>query len=113
VVDTARSAEQAIIATVTSWPGVAVVPEGDMGETAFVVGEREIGHLHDGHAAHFSFPRRIWQELRDAGRIVPHPAFPDVRQGPAARPIASDDDVADVVELFRINYDRVRVTAPR
>jgi hypothetical protein len=111
--DTARSAEETIIATVGAWPGVAVVPEGDMGETAFVVGAREIGHLHGGHAAHFSFPRRLWQQLRDDGRIVPHPAFPDVHQGPAARPIASRDDVADVVELFRINYDRVHVTVPR
>jgi hypothetical protein len=40
------------------------------------------------------------------GRIVPHPVFPD-RAGPAARRIENDDDVRDVIELLRLNYDRV------
>ena len=102
-----RSAEARIVAEVGSWPGVRIEPEGDLGETAFLIGDREIGHLHGGHTAHFSFPRRLWGQLRDEGRIEPHPAFPDVHQGPSARPIDDDDDVRDVIELFRMNYERV------
>jgi Luciferase len=45
-------------------------------------------------------------ELRAAGRIGPHPVFPD-RVGPAARRIESDDDVRDVIALPRLNYDRI------
>jgi hypothetical protein len=40
-------------------------------------------------------------------RIVHHPVFPG-RQGPAARRIEDEDDVRDVIELLRLNYDRMR-----
>ena len=89
---------------VTSWPGVEAGP-GRRGEFGFTVGARQIGHLHGDHAAHFNFPKDVWTELRQAGRIVPHPVFPD-REGPAARRIVDEDDVQDVIALLRLNYDR-------
>src|SRR5712675_1855567 len=101
----ARTASQTITAEVTSWPGVTAAP-GRRGEYAFKVGRREIGHLHGDHAAHFSFPKGVWAELMDQGRIVPHPVFPD-SQGPAARRIEDEADVEDVIALMRLNYDRV------
>jgi hypothetical protein len=96
---------EAITEAVTSWQGVTAAP-GRRGEFAFKVGEREIGHLHGDHAAHFWFPQQVWLELFDAGRITHHPVFPG-RQGPAARRIAGDEDVQDVIELMRLGYDRV------
>ena len=99
-----RSARDEITAAVTSWPGVHAVP-GDLGELGFKLGRREIGHLHGDRAAHFSFPKKLWAELREQGRIVPHPVFPD-SQGPAARSIEHDADVREVIALFRLNYDR-------
>jgi hypothetical protein len=98
------TASQQIIEEVTSWPGVEAGP-GDRGEFAFRLGRREIGHLHGDHAAHFSFPKQVWADLRDQGRIVPHPVFPD-SQGPAARRIEDEADVRDVIALLRLNYDR-------
>jgi hypothetical protein len=100
-----RSASQQITDEVTSWPGVEAGP-GRRGEFAFRVGRREIGHLHGDRAAHFGFPKQVWAELREQGRIVPHPVFPD-KAGPAARGIENEDDVRDVIELMRLNYDRV------
>jgi hypothetical protein len=70
------------------------------------VGRREIGHLHGDQAAHFFFPKDVWAELEQEGRIVHHPVFPG-RAGPAARSIEDEDDVRDVIELLRLNYDRV------
>jgi hypothetical protein len=105
VTDT-RTASETIREEVTSWPGVDVDTE-ELGELAFNVGERQIGHLHGDSAAHFSFPRRLWSELMEQGRIVPHPVFPDARQGPAARRIKDEEDVRDVIELLRLNYDRI------
>jgi hypothetical protein len=99
------SASQKITAEVTSWPGVEAGP-GRRGEFAFTVGRREIGHLHGDHAAHFSFPKELWRELFAQGRIVHHPVFPG-REGFAARRIANDDDITDVIALLRLNYDRV------
>ena len=100
-----RTASVRITDEVTSWPGVEAGP-GRRGEFAFRVGRREIGHLHGDHAAHFSFPKPIWSELVAAGRIGPHPVFPDA-QGPGARRIAGDADVEDVIALMRLNYDRI------
>jgi hypothetical protein len=99
------TASQRIIEEVTSWPGVEA-GRGDRGELAFKLGRREIGHLHGDHAAHFGFPRDVWAELREQGRIVPHPVFPNT-PGPAARRIETEADVRDVIQLLRLNYDRV------
>lgn len=101
----ASTASQRITEEVTSWPGVEAGP-GGRGEFAFRVGRREIGHLHGDHSAHFNFPKPIWSELREQDRIEPHPVFPE-SQGPAARRITSDEDVADVIVLMRLNYDRL------
>jgi hypothetical protein len=102
---TTRTASQQITEEVTSWPGVEAGP-GRRGEFAFKVGRREIGHLHGDHAAHFGFPKDVWADLREQGRIVPHPVFPD-SPGMAARAIADEDDVRDVIALMRLNYDRI------
>jgi hypothetical protein len=102
---TTQTASEQIIAEVTSWPGVEAGP-GRRGEFAFRLGRRELGHLHGDHAAHFSFPKQVWAELSAQGRIVHHPVFPDAI-GPAARGIESEDDVRDVIELMRLNYDRI------
>ena len=100
-----RSRSQQITDEVTSWPGVQAGP-GRRGEFAFRVGRREIGHLHGDRSAHFSFPKNVWNELYDQGRIVEHPVFPG-RQGPGARRITTDEDIQDVIALMRLNYDRV------
>jgi hypothetical protein len=104
-----QTASERITDVVGSWPGVDS-GWGRRGEFAFRIGRREIGHLHGDHAAHFSFPKELWSELREQGRIGPHPVFPD-RQGPAARAIAGEDDIEDVVALMRINYDRIQDAA--
>jgi hypothetical protein len=101
----AATFSEQITREVGSWPGVAV-DDGELGELAFTVGPREIGHLHGDHAAHFSFPPAVWRELAAQDRITHHPVFP-TKTGPAARRIDDDTDVRDVIELFRLNYDRV------
>jgi hypothetical protein len=99
------TASQQITDEVTSWPGVTAGP-GERGEFAFKVGRREIGHLHGDHVLHTGFPKAVWGELYDQGRIDYHPVFPD-RPGPASRRIENEADVRDVIELLRLNYDRV------
>ena len=99
------SASETITREVTAWPGVDA-GVGSRGEFAFTVGRREIGHLHGDHVAHFGFPKRVWAELFEQKRIDYHPVFPG-RPGFGARAIDSDADVRDVIELLRLNYDRV------
>src|SRR5918999_4140686 len=96
-----RSFSELIAAQVTSWPGVKAGP-GGFGSLAFTVGHREIGHLHGDHAAHFAFPKQVRAELLEQRKVVPHPV---ASPGLAARRIESDADVAEVIELLRLNYD--------
>ena len=77
---------------------------GDRGGLSFKLGRRGSVTCGD-RAAHSGFPKQVWAELRDQGRIVPHPVFPD-RRSPAARQIEDEADVRDVIELLRLNYDR-------
>jgi luciferase-like monooxygenase len=107
--DRTQRPSERITEQVTSWPGVTAGP-GRRGEFAFKVGRHEIGHLHGDHAAHFFFPREVWRQLVAQGRIAEHPVFPG-REGPAARRIASEEDVEDVIALMRRNYDRVQAAA--
>jgi hypothetical protein len=97
-------ASDRITETVTEWPGVEA-GTGRRGEWAFTVGRRQIGHLHGDRSAHFSFPKATWRSLHEEGRIDFHPVFPG-KEGPAARRIESDRDVADVIALLRLNYER-------
>ncbi len=98
------NASQQITDAVTSWPGVQA-GTGRRGEYGFTVGRREIGHLHGDHAAHFGFPKDVFHELHDAGRVDFHPVFPG-KPGFAARQIETEDDVRDVIALLRLNYER-------
>jgi Family of unknown function (DUF5519) len=99
------TASEQITAEVTSWPGVSAGP-GSRGEFGFTVGRKQIGHLHGDRVAHFGFPKAVWHELFDAGRIDYHPVFPG-KPGFGARAIRDEDDVRDVIAMLRLNYERV------
>ena len=102
---TTKTASEQIIDAVTAWPGVTAEPD-DPGEIVFMVGSRQLGHLHGERVAHFGFPKRVGAELREQGRVVPHPVNPGA-PGMAAHRIDGDDDIRAVIDLLRINYDRV------
>jgi len=98
------TASEQITQEVTSWTGVEAGP-GRRGEFAFKLGRRELGHLHGDRSAHFGFPKEIWTELFEEGRIGYHPVFPG-KPGYGARRIENDDDVRDVIAMIRLNYER-------
>jgi hypothetical protein len=99
-----QTASERITEEVTSWPGVTAAP-GERGELSFRLGRRELGHLHGDHVLHAGFPRAVWHELHEQGRIDYHPVFPG-KPGYAARRILTEDDVRDAIALLRLNYDR-------
>ena len=99
-----KGARRQITDEVTSWPGVETA-DGDWGAFCFLVGRRELGHLHGDRSAHFAFPRDVWAVLYAQGRVTDHPMFPG-KPGICARRIETDDDVRDVIALLRLNYDR-------
>lgn len=100
-----QTPSQQITDEVTSWQGVEAGP-GRRGEFAFRVSGKEIGHLHGDRAAHFGFPKEVGAELREQGRVGPHPVAPQ-KVTWASRTIVGEEDVRDVIALMRLNYDRV------
>jgi hypothetical protein len=102
------TADEIITAEVTSWEGVTA-GDGERGEYGFRLGRRELGHLHGDRVLHIGFPKAVWQELYDAGRIDYHPVFP-TKKGWASRAIRTPEDVEDVIALLRLNYDRAVAT---
>src|SRR5216684_307936 len=94
-IDTVRAA-------VARWEGVTT-HEHRFGGIELRLGRRELGHLHRSFAD-LPFPRRVRDELIAAGRARPHHVLPD--SGWVTVPMRTASEVANVIELFRQNYER-------
>jgi hypothetical protein len=95
-----------IAAEVLSWEGVTE-HEHRFGGVEFRLGKRELGHLHGDRLADLPFHRTVRDMLVETGRARPHHVLPDT--GWVSRLIEDEDDVAEVIELFRLSYERARV----
>jgi hypothetical protein len=84
---------------VGSWEGVTT-HEHRFGGVEFRLGKRELGHLHDSWAD-LPFTARIREMLVETGRATPH------RFGVTGWVSHDLDD--EVIELFRLSYERARV----
>jgi len=90
---------------VGSWEGVTVHPHR-FGGVEFRLGRRELGHIHTGHIhtagwADLPFTSKIREMLVDTGRAQPH------KFGVRGWVSAELDD--EVIELFRLSYERAQV----
>jgi hypothetical protein len=103
-VTTGVRAGERIARVVTGWAGVTT-DVGRFGEVEYLVGGRMIGHVHGDAQADIPYPRAVRDRLVEAGRTGPHHIHPD--SGWTTRYIHGDEDADAVVELLRINYDRV------
>jgi hypothetical protein len=90
---------------VSSWPGVTT-HEHRFGGVEFRLERREIGHLHGGCWADLRFRKGVRDMLVETGRAQPHHVLPET--GWVSTPI-SDENVDEVIELFRLSYERARV----
>ncbi len=99
---------------VLGWPGVWKKRDengpGGVGVTGYRFGGPQIGHVHDDGVADFQFPKALHDELIRDGRAEPHAAgFASV----VSYHIREPEDVPGAVELFRINYERLRAREGR
>src|SRR5436189_2615603 len=99
----AESIHAAIVCEVSSWAGVTT-GRHRFGGTEFRLGRRELGHLHGNRLADLPFPLLVRNELVAAGRAEPHHIHPE--SGWVSYFIRNETDIAAVVALFRLNYDR-------
>jgi hypothetical protein len=84
-----------------TWEGVSAHPHR-FGGTEYRVGRREIGHIHGDYMADLPFPTKVRHELVAQGKAQPHHLLKD--SGWVSFYIHSAEDLAPLVELFRLNY---------
>lgn len=89
---------------VSSWEGVETKSHR-FGGVEFVMGRIEIGHIHGDKLADLPFPKKVRDELIATGRASVHQPLPN--SGWVRKWIGDEEDVEDVVDLFRMNYERV------
>jgi hypothetical protein len=91
-----------VTAEVLTWEGVSQ-HEHRFGGVELRLGRRELGHLHLEGWADFPFTARVRQMLIETGRVTPHRFGVD---GWVSRDL---DEPDEVVELFRLSYERAQV----
>ncbi len=96
-----------LAAEILTWAGVSQ-HELRFGGAEFRLGNRELGHIHAagrGRAAWADLPftKRLREMLIETGRAAPH------RFGVAGWVSRDLDDPDEVIELFRLSYERAQV----
>jgi len=103
-----ESIAERIAREVLRWPGTSSQPHR-FGGVEFRYAGHELRHLHGSRRADLPFPVRVREELVSSGRASPHHILPQT--GWVTCYIHGEDDLADdfadVVALFRLNYDRI------
>ena len=106
----AESIHQQIVREVSGWPGVTSAPHR-FGGVEFRLGRRELGHLHGSRLADLPFPVRVREQLVADGKAERHHILPET--GWVSYHIHDAGDVARVIALFRLNYERPWLTEQR
>jgi len=91
---------------VGSWDGVTT-HQHRFGGLSVRLGRREVGHLHGERWADLAFHKRVRDMLVETGRAQPHHVLPHT--GWVSKQIRNEDDVREVIELFRLGYERALV----
>jgi Family of unknown function (DUF5519) len=94
---------------VLGWPGTTSEP-GRFDSVAFRYGRREIGHVHRDLIADLPVTPEMRKDLLARGRARPHRAG---SRGYISYPIRDEEDVASVLEILSLNYDRAKGAAER
>lgn len=108
--DTRSAALDRLVAILREWDGVEVTSH-QYGGVEFRVARREIGHVHAGGIADLPFPVRLRRDLVSAGRAEAHHTLP--LTGWVTVRLRTEHDVPGAVDLFRLNYERLRGLGPR
>jgi hypothetical protein len=93
---------------VGSWEGVSIGAHR-FGGVEFLLAGRALGHLHGERWADLRFHEGLRDMLVETGRAQPHHVLPHT--GWVSRQIRDEDDVAAVIELFRLSYERAMVAS--
>lgn len=97
-----KGAQERITKTVTSWEGVTVQPHR-FGGVEYVIGKREIGHIHGNHLVDIPFPKKVRDEIVKAGLAQPHHILPE--SGWVSFYLREEEDVELAISLLRKSFE--------
>lgn len=102
---TLLGAQEMITLAVSAWEGVAVQPHR-FGGVEYVLGKREIGHIHGDHMVDIPFPKKLRDEIVLAGRAQAHHLLPE--SGWISFYLRQPEDVEQAIALLSENYQIAR-----
>jgi hypothetical protein len=97
-----QGASKKIQQAVLSWPSVEAKPHR-FGGTEYVIGKREIGHIHGDWLVDIPFPVKVREEVVASGKAELHHILPE--SGWISKYLRREQDVSEAVELFKLSYD--------
>ena len=106
-----KGAQARISEAVTTWPGVTSQPhrfpgtvrQDRCGGVEYVIGRREIGHIHGDHLVDIPFPKKVRNEIVAAGRARPHHILP--KTGWVSFYLRQESDVDQAIALLHESYE--------
>ena len=90
---------------ILSWPGVTSNPY-QFGGIEFRINKRDMGHIHGEKLADLPFPIEIRKEIIASGKALPHIIYPESMW--VSYIIKSEDDIPKIIDLFRLQYERLK-----
>jgi len=105
------NAQKTITQTLTAWEGVSTAPH-QFGGVEYRLGTRELGHIHGNHLVDIPFPKKVRDEIVNAGLAKPHHILPET--GWVSFHLREESDVQKVIALLRRSYEiALRQKQPR
>jgi hypothetical protein len=97
-----KDAKKRITEAVSSWGGITLTPHR-FGGTAFMLGKRELGHIHGDRLVDIPFPKPIRDQLISTGQAEPHHILPD--SGWVSFFLRTEADIDHAIQLMRTSCE--------
>ncbi|HEX9332542.1 MAG TPA: luciferase family protein [Anaerolineales bacterium] len=96
------NAQKIITQTLVSWSGVSTASHR-FGGVEYRLGTRELGHIHGDHLIDVPFPKKVRDEIVNAGLAEPHHILPET--GWVSFYLREEEDVQKAIALLRRSYE--------
>lgn len=96
------NAQKTITQMLVSWDGVSTAPHR-FGGVEYRLGARELGHIHGDHLVDIPFPKKVRDEIVNAGLAEPHHILPET--GWVSFYLREAGDVQMAIELLHRSYE--------
>ena len=105
------NAQKTITQALVAWEGVSTAPHR-FGGVEYRLGTRELGHIHGDHLLDIPFPKKVRDEIVNAGLAEPHHILPET--GWVSFYLREAGDIQKAIELLHRSYEiAVRQKQPR